>query len=709
MRWIRTAALCSTLTVTAGLLAAAGASAAPDRAARPDPELSYHGTTRLVVVHARTPAERSEVVQLGLDATSRVTRRGLEVILHGPRDARLLREAGFTWTTKVDDLAAHARADARADRRYAQRVARSPLPSGRTTYRRLGDFNAEMRALHQRFPRLTEPLTLPRPSVLGRRVHGIEITTDAANREDGKPVFLLLGAHHAREWPTGEHAIEYAYDLLKNYRRADGDPRADRIMRRTRTIVVPIVNPDGFAISRNAEPLGDFSVFDYEMKRKNCDVSVHTPRKYRRGTCADNPAGRYRGTDLNRNYPGFWGGPGASPVWSDDTYRGDGPGSEPEVANIRRLISQRQVVSLITLHTYGNLLLRPPSLLDTGRPPDEPVYARLGDRLAAANHYASQAGFQLYDTSGSTEDWSYWNTGGFAFTFEIGTRGFHPRYRPGVVAEYLGRAPAAGAGHGGNREALYRMSMATLDADLHSTITGTAPARHRLTLYKRFVSATSPVLDAEGDPGAPLYYQDVLRSDYHSDGGRFAWSVNPSTRPVIVGRYGRDPLAPPQEDVDLVNPPGIPAEGETEEATFTVEGLPEADNAIAQVVIGWGGDDPDVDWDVVVVDDQGVPVAAAETLDNPETALLVDPAPGEYTVQVTNYAGGTAASDWTGYVTFDGPQPATYSGLHEAWLLTCTDLRSGRVVGSREVVVDRGETARAGRVCTPAAGKGGPR
>lgn len=147
--------------------------------------------------------------------------------------------------------------------------------------------------------------------------------------------------------------------------------------------------------------------------------------------------------------------------------------------------------------------------------------------------------------------------------------------------------------------------------------------------------------------------------------------------------------------------------GETEEATFTVEGLPEADNAVAQVVIGRGGDDPAVDWDVVVVDDQGGVVATAETLANPESATLVDPAPGEYTVHVINHAGGSIASDWSGCVTFDGPQPASYSGLKEAWLLTCTDLSSDRVVGSREVVVDRGETARVGRVCSPAAGKGG--
>ena len=40
--------------------------------------------------------------------------------------------------------------------------------------------------------------------------------------------------------------------------------------------------------------------------------------------------------------------------------------------------------------------------------------------MAAENGYTSQFGFQLYDTTGTTEDWSYYSTGGLGFTFEIG-------------------------------------------------------------------------------------------------------------------------------------------------------------------------------------------------------------------------------------------------------------------------------------------------
>ena len=77
------------------------------------------------------------------------------------------------------------------------------------------------------------------------------------------------------------------------------------------------------------------------MKRKNCRISANTPAQYVSGVCADNPAGRLRGTDPNRNYGGIWGGAGASTAWSSDTYRGDAPFSEPEVQNIRELQSSR--------------------------------------------------------------------------------------------------------------------------------------------------------------------------------------------------------------------------------------------------------------------------------------------------------------------------------------------------------------------------------
>ena len=84
---------------------------------------------------------------------------------------------------------------------------------------------------------------------------------------------------------------------------------------------------------------------------------------------------------------------------------------------------------------------------------DDAVYTALGDAMAHQNGYTSQRGYQLYDTSGTTEDWSYNATGGLGYTFEIGCRGaptedpiheeaqctgnFHPTFAK-VVAESTG-------------------------------------------------------------------------------------------------------------------------------------------------------------------------------------------------------------------------------------------------------------------------------
>ncbi|WP_411941953.1 M14 family metallopeptidase [Oryzobacter faecalis] len=680
------------LPMTAALAAAVVLTGAGLSAATPTPTPQK---VQLVHVNAPSPAERSKVNALGLDTTEHGDATGVEVVLHSAADAKKLEDAGFTWTVEDADMAATNRKARQADAAYSKSVAASALPSGRTSYRTLDEINAELDALAAAHPSLVKPITLTHKSVEGRSVRGIEITTNAANVDDGKPVMLMMGAHHAREWPSVEHAMEWAHELLEGYAT---DARTRNIVQRSRTIVVPVVNVDGFVISRSAVPIGDFSLFDYEMKRKNCTVSANTPAAYRAGTCSANPAGRLRGTDPNRNYPGFWGGNGASTSWSSDTYRGDGPGDIPEVDNIKRLISSRQVTGLITNHTYSNLVLRPPSLLSTGYAPDEPQYKALGARMTAANEYANWASFQLYDTSGSTEDWSYWQTGGYGFTFEIGTEGFHPEYQNAVVAEYLGLEPAAGAGKGGNREAYFQMAESVIDPAFHSTITGTAPAGRVLTVSKSFQTLTSPVNQPDGSVGEPVPYQNDLASSLRTTGGRFTWAVNPSTRPVVAGRWGRDPVAPAQPTQALANPAGTPATGGSEYATFTIGGLPQYDNFKAEVHVEWP--DAAVDWDVYVYNSDGELVGSAASLADPEVAVLIEPVPGEYTVELNNYEGGET-SDWTGEVRFGGPNPKVETGVKEAWTLTCSTT-GGDVVSQRMVVVDRGQRVDVGNACKKA-------
>ncbi|WP_209641437.1 M14 family zinc carboxypeptidase [Kibdelosporangium banguiense] len=663
---------------------------------------------RAEVVRVQTPErkDKNRLLGLGLDVTEKGDATGVEVVLADDADRKTLRDSGFQFSTVNPDLSRTAREDAAKDRVYAAKVQASALPSGRTSYRHLYEYEYELKELARRNSKLVKAFTLSNPTVEGRDVVGVEIATDVDNIADGKPVNVTMGVHHAREWPASEHAIEWAYELVNGYQK---DPAIKSLVGRTRNIVVPIVNADGFSISREAEPKGDFSRFDYEMKRKNCRAD-DSPPNLRSGVCKANPGGRDRGTDPNRNYAGFWGGAGAGVTWSSETFRGSAPFSEPETRNIREIVSKRQVTNLITLHTYGNLVLRPPGVADVRAPLEEPVVKALGDKMASRNGYDSIPSWGLYDTTGTTEDWSYWATGGFGFTFEINTAGFHPAYENAVVAEYTGVAPAAGAGKGGNRAAFLDMLSNAADPAAHSTLIGSAPRGYQLKLHKTFQTPTSPVVQPDGTTKPPIYVTDKLDSTYSSTGGRFAWSINPSTRPYVAGRYGREPQGPPQATQTLANPPGVPAENTnfpgnpvSERIPFTVKGLPEVDNGRFDVSVQWTS--PNTDWDLYIVNSAGeVVTQSASGGTNSERATLLDPPAGEYAAIMVNYDQVDPANpdDWAnGKVEFSSPIPPTY-GPKEAYTLTCTD-RIGRLVGIADVYADRGQTVDVGEVCTNSA------
>lgn len=260
--------------------------------------------SQLLDVSTPTRADRDRLIKLGFDVTEQADADSVTVYAGDERERNLLRSAGYKWTVKIADVEEQNRLDRAADARYAAATAVSPLPSGRDSYRRLPDYEADLALLAKQYPKLVKPITLPYKSGEGRTVRGIEITTNPTNLGDGKPVFFLMGAHHSREWPSGETAIEYAFDLVKNYGKVK---RITSIVQKTRTIVVPIVNVDGFNTSREATPKGDFSKFDYEMKRKTCEVTAKTLPEELGGDCGNNPQGVQRGTDPNRNLPGLLG------------------------------------------------------------------------------------------------------------------------------------------------------------------------------------------------------------------------------------------------------------------------------------------------------------------------------------------------------------------------------------------------------------------
>ena len=646
------------------------------------PKRAEAGKLQLLHVLTPTRADKERLLATGLDVTEHGGETWLEVLSHGDSDLRALTRAGFGFEVEVPDLLAAARAQRRADRAFAAATTASGLPSGRDTYRRLFDYENDMKLLVERYPGLVKPLTLSEPTLTGRMVHGIEITTDA-NRPDGKPVFLQMGVHHAREWPSSEHAMEWAFELTNGY---GSDERVTRLVESVRTIVVPVVNVDGFNLSREAGVEG--APTKHEYKRKNCRITDATTSLTEEQCFA---AAANQGVDPNRNYGGLWGGPGQSRSLTSETYSGAGPFSEPESRNVQDLVSTRQVGGLITNHTHGGLVLRPPGVKAQGPPKDEVVYKALGDAMASHNGYASQWSYQLYDTTGTTEDWTYFATGGFGFTFEIGTGGnFHLPYEEHVVGEYLG-----GEGRpGGNREAYFEIMEVVANPEHHGIVRGAAKAGQVLTLSKTFETKTSDhnLLTPGGQPIAESF-TDTLSSRYVVPrSGQIEWHVNPSTRPLVG--TGHDNGTETSQGFAIAQElPTLPARGQSAQGTpiprtyedipFTVG--PQENNGWVRVDVDPAGDSDD--YDLVLLQRRASDGALVELGSSrirggaTETVRSLHAGPGEYVVRVLNYQGVTG---WSGTVAFEAPEP------REAYTLTCTD-RDGRVLSTQPLVIDRGE------------------
>jgi murein tripeptide amidase MpaA len=669
------------------------------------------------------PTEATELQALGLDVTEHTGPDYVQVVAT-PDDLDQLESEGYEYDVTVNDLGAQSDRQRAAEQEYSDEVETSALPSGRTTYRRLFDYSEELKALADQNSDIVQHISLPLTTYEGRTVEGIEITTNP-RREDGKPVFLNMALHHAREWPSGENAMEWAYELINGYRA--GDPRVTSIVENTRTIIVPVVNPDGFNISREAGEIqgsgggstGDETIniltSPYEYRRKNCRFLDDSAG----GSCVQHSAGLTEaGVDLNRNYGGFWGGPGASTAADNLTYRGPTFFSEPETENVRRLVSQNQVTTLITNHTFSALVLRAPGIAAQGNPIDEPQMKEVGDAMAFQNGYVSQHGYELYDTTGTTEDWSYYATGGFGYTFEIGcdvgtppdacNGYFHPPYQS-VVAEYDGTSPLSqAAGGGGNRGAYYVAGEATANPQLHSVIRGQAPDGMFLRLHKEFLTPTSRVLDAEAREGERQFFTDVLDTVLEvPNDGRYEWHVNPSTRPLVAQDQGRPATGDPSPQETFSGGAGASAQPCQEypptspdcynDHPFTVPGGAGIDNAKVNVRIEW----PTLasDWDLQIFrDTNGDGLSDGETEEvgssaqgqtDYETTTFAEPilTPGDYVVRVVNYL---AVEPYEGTITFSGPEP--YEAAHaESWQLSC-ELPRGNVLGSMPVTIGRGET-----------------
>ncbi|MFT4744564.1 MAG: hypothetical protein ACI9AD_000408 [Nitriliruptoraceae bacterium] len=407
-------------------------------------------------------------------------------------------------------------------------------------------------------------LELPTPTLLGTTVYGLEIATDV-DSNDGRAVVMHDGMHHCREWPAGEMPMMWAYELLESY---TTDPTIQSIVDGVRTVILPLVNADGFDRTMEAAALtGETSsngtiglVFAIsgkgDMWRKNLRaVSNEGPLAVTGPAVGGSPVGASQpdayGVDLNRNYPFAWGDEsGSSSIPETQTYRGLAPFSEPATHNVRDLVRSYLPVMHITHHTSGEQMLIPwgrePREI---RSPDWPIMSGIAMDMRdgfvtpngtafAGNGYSPIQAYNLYPTSGTSRDWGHAVTRTIIYTFEHGSE-FHGTYGPTIPAMYVK-----------NRGAFVRHALAAMDASVVARITGAGPVGGSVELTKTFATPTNlqlsgtPVVSVGGlppiaDPTAgtvrPAEVEETIsRTVTIGIDGTFDIAVPPSTRPYLI-------------------------------------------------------------------------------------------------------------------------------------------------------------------------------
>jgi hypothetical protein len=545
----------------------------------------------------------AKLESLGFDVTESQYRDHTDILVPSAKALGQLGRLGIKYRVRVANLQSYDKHFLAADAARTAAGATSPLPDGRTDYRFLSDYQADMQKIIKDRPDIARPVTIG-TTYQGRPIQGIEFSHDVNATDDGKPTFFLMGVHHAREWPAGEMAMEFAELIAKTAGTAAADNtltsatvsdgaggqtktvNIDDLLNRERIVVVPIINEDGFYASRGdwagrdqagtaipdpedeagldgtAEPIAGGGVFAY--RRKNCDAFAPSGTSVGNGAEALDPAVFQNfpcyfelGVDPNRNYGFDWGGPGASNDPTTQVYRGSGQWSEPETQAVWHYSQTHPVTALITLHTVAALVLRSPGLHTHGYAPDELLMRELGGKMAKSTGYTNEFGWQLYDTTGTTEDWNYGAAGALGYTIEIGdgTNGlFHDVYQQGVVDQWTGKKGTNLLG--GMHDALLVAASYAADPRTHSILTGTGTPGATLEVKKSFTTDSSPIctvaqglttVQGDGTPADCAAPGAVFGTTHAADGldyktvvpssGAFTWHITQSTRPFVGFKF----------------------------------------------------------------------------------------------------------------------------------------------------------------------------
>jgi MYXO-CTERM domain-containing protein len=357
-------------------LVVVGSSAPASAASR-----SHHGDA-LVQVEAWP----DDVTALGLDVWTHETAVPSVLARVTLQQRAMLDASGYAYVVVDPDLGPQVEAE-RARLLVAPPVLGGLDPAYYQDYRSFEAVLARLAALVAAQPGRVTTVEIG-SSLEGRMIRGVRITNPGA---DDRPVVLVQGCQHAREWS----AVAASVYAAEQFATAASGGYLDGLLDQVELVVVPVFNPDGYAYS--------WDVDRFWRKNRRDDTGV----------------------DLNRNWSVAWGGEGASADPLAEDYRGAAPFSEPETIAMRDLIAaDPAMIALLDVHSFGQLLLYPwgYGVVDS---PDDAQFADLVADMADAmwaphqEWYAPLQSAELYPASGNAIDWAYGVHGLHAVTAEV--------------------------------------------------------------------------------------------------------------------------------------------------------------------------------------------------------------------------------------------------------------------------------------------------
>lgn len=242
----------------------------------------------------------------------------------------------------------------------------------------------------------------------GRTLYDLVIGGENAGKQ-----FLINAGIHAREYMTCQLVMKQAAVFLQRVSAQEtyGETTYSDLLSGCAVHIVPMVNPDGIAISQE----GLNGLQTEAMKAKVQEIAALDGERAE-GYYLTRWKANANGVDLNRNFDALWELYAGADHPSCDHYKGTSVGCEAESAALISLTQKQQFCRTISYHTQGNVIYW--YFAQEGSLYEETL--GFAERIASLTGYPLDADYENLDPAGY-KDWAISKMQIPSLTIEVGS------------------------------------------------------------------------------------------------------------------------------------------------------------------------------------------------------------------------------------------------------------------------------------------------